>query len=137
VNENYPDYTSRREYREERRRARKERLNSYFPMEEVQPVFDRHQTGFSNNTELNQNYPAPGPAPVYYQPQERSRQSRLVRRRNLLIVNAVSFMLFSALLVLVWFSSQSGYFWPLWVIGPWVIGLLNQALYVWLGQRNH
>ena len=38
------------------------------------------------------------------------------------------YLVVNAFLVLVWAVTSRGYFWPVWIIGPWGIGL---ALHTW------
>lgn len=40
----------------------------------------------------------------------------------------VTYLVVNAFLTLVWAVTGSGYFWPIWVIGPWGVGL---ALHAW------
>jgi hypothetical protein len=35
----------------------------------------------------------------------------------------VSYVLVNALLIVIWAASGAGYFWPVWVLGGWGIGL--------------
>lgn len=42
--------------------------------------------------------------------------------------NVVSFVGVSAVLILIWALSGAGYFWPIWVIGFWGLGL---AMHAW------
>jgi hypothetical protein len=42
--------------------------------------------------------------------------------------NLVSYLVVNAVLVVIWAVSDSGSFWPIWVIGGWGIGL---ALHGW------
>jgi uncharacterized membrane protein YecN with MAPEG domain len=48
--------------------------------------------------------------------------------------NLVSYVVINALLVLIWAVSGAGYFWPIWVIGGWGVGLLLHAWTVF-GQK--
>ena len=41
--------------------------------------------------------------------------------------HAVVYVAVNALLIVIWAASGGGYFWPVWVIGGWGIGLLSHA----------
>lgn len=51
---------------------------------------------------------------------------RIVRRRGL-ITHAVAYFAVNLLLVVIWFFTGAGYFWPGWVIAGWGVGLLLDA----------
>jgi uncharacterized membrane protein YiaA len=63
---------------------------------------------------------------------EHARQ-RVEARRNLL-TNLVAYLVVNAFLVGVWALSGRGYFWPVWIIGGWGIGLVMHAWDVY-GRR--
>lgn len=46
----------------------------------------------------------------------------------------VSYVLINGLLVLIWAITGAGYFWPIWVIAGWGVGLVLHAWTVF-GQR--
>jgi uncharacterized membrane protein YecN with MAPEG domain len=48
--------------------------------------------------------------------------------------NVFSFIVINALLILIWAVTGAGYFWPIWVIGGWGIGLIFHAWTVF-GQK--
>jgi hypothetical protein len=48
--------------------------------------------------------------------------------------HAVVYCAVNVLLVVIWAASGAGYFWPIWVIGGWGIGLAAHAWRVY-GQR--
>ena len=67
--------------------------------------------------------------------EERRLALKRVRARRDLATHVVSYVVVNAFLVLVWWiTAPDGYFWPIWVIGGWGIGL---ALNVWevFGRR--
>lgn len=59
--------------------------------------------------------------------------SRLRDKRELK-QHALIYVAVNALLIIVWAASGAGYFWPIWVIGGWGIGLALHAGRI-LGQR--
>ncbi len=59
--------------------------------------------------------------------------SRINARRGF-GANVVSFLLIGALMVVIWAVDGRGYFWPVWVIVPWGIGLGFHAWAVF-GQK--
>lgn len=48
--------------------------------------------------------------------------------------NIVSYIVVNAALVLVWYFTGRGYFWPAWILGCWGIGLVLHAWTIW-GRR--
>lgn len=58
---------------------------------------------------------------------------RLESRREL-NVHALIFLTVNILLVIIWAATGAGYFWPVWVIGGWGIGLVSHAMGTY-GQR--
>lgn len=52
---------------------------------------------------------------------ERARQ-RLVAKRDF-ARHVITFVVVNALVVATWAATDSGYFWPAWMIGLWGIGL--------------
>lgn len=63
---------------------------------------------------------------------EQARQ-RVEARRNLL-TNFVAYLVVNAFLVGVWALSGRGYFWPVWIIGGWGVGIVMHAWDVY-GRR--
>jgi len=49
-------------------------------------------------------------------------------------VNVFSYVVINAMLILIWAVTGAGYFWPIWVIGGWGIGLIFHAWTVF-GQK--
>ena len=58
---------------------------------------------------------------------------RLTARREL-ATHAVAYLVFNGAVVLIWYATGQGYFWPGWLIGLWGAGLLMHAWSVW-GRR--
>ena len=48
--------------------------------------------------------------------------------------HVVSYVVVNAMLILIWFFTGGGYFWPGWVLGGWGIGLALNAWDVY-GRR--
>ena len=67
--------------------------------------------------------PPPDPAAV-----ERAEARKRLDRRRKLVTDAVAYVVINAFLVVVWFMTGAGYFWPGWVIAGWGVLL---ALDVW------
>jgi hypothetical protein len=134
MSESYPEYQTHREYIEERRKTRRDMRRNLFTMDDYsgQPDAAFHEPGYPYNAAPNQNYRVS----ENFQPQYHTRQTRLDRQRRYLYGNAVSFLFFSTFLVTIWLSGPGGYFWPVWIMVPWAIGLANQVVYYWLGQRQ-
>ena len=62
-----------------------------------------------------------------------SGEAREIARKRLLAkreftANIVAYVVVNAFLILVWFVTGAGYFWPGWVLAAWGIGL---ALHGW------
>ncbi|MBL8777528.1 MAG: 2TM domain-containing protein [Acidimicrobiales bacterium] len=51
---------------------------------------------------------------------------RLKARREFL-THVVTYVVVNAFLIGVWFVTGAGYFWPVWVLGGWGIGLVLHA----------
>ena len=58
---------------------------------------------------------------------------RLKSRRDF-GTHVITYLVFSAAFVAVWYLTGAGYFWPGWIIGLWGAGLLVHAWDVW-GRR--
>lgn len=51
---------------------------------------------------------------------------RLSARRDFM-AHIVAYVIINAGIVLIWFATGRGYFWPGWVLGAWGIGLVMHA----------
>jgi hypothetical protein len=51
---------------------------------------------------------------------------RLENRRGF-VPHLLVFVMMNAFFVGVWAVTGAGYFWPMWIIGPWAVGLLMHA----------
>jgi len=49
-------------------------------------------------------------------------------------MHLVTYLVFNAAMVFIWFVTGQGYFWPGWLLGLWAAGLLVHAWDVW-GRR--
>ena len=58
---------------------------------------------------------------------------RLSARRDL-AMHLVTYIVVNAAIVMIWFVTGHGYFWPGWVIGGWGIGLALHAWEVYVRQ---
>jgi len=47
-------------------------------------------------------------------------------------MHAVTYVVFNSAMVLIWYLTGHGYFWPIWLIGLWGIGLVLHAWDVWM-----
>lgn len=59
---------------------------------------------------------------------------RLNARREFRVHLGV-YVLVNAMLIVIWVATGAGYFWPIWPIGGWGIGLAAHAFAVY-GQRG-
>ena len=59
---------------------------------------------------------------------ERQQARKRVEARRDFGAHLVSYLMVNAFLILVWAVTGAGYFWPIWVIGGWGVGL---ALHAW------
>jgi 2TM domain-containing protein len=59
---------------------------------------------------------------------EREQARKRVQARRDFSAHLVTYMVVNAFLVMVWAVTGAGYFWPIWVLGPWGVGL---ALHAW------
>lgn len=59
---------------------------------------------------------------------------RLKKRRDF-ATHLVSYVIINAVLVVVWYLSGRGYFWPMWVMIGWGIGLAFNAYDVYLRRE--
>ena len=58
---------------------------------------------------------------------ERERARRRVQDRCDFGTHMVAYVVVNSFLVLVWAITGAGYFWPVWVMGAWGIGLVLHA----------
>ena len=58
---------------------------------------------------------------------EREAARRRVQAKRDFGSHLVAYVVLNAFLVLVWAVTGAGYFWPIWVIGGWGIGLVLHA----------
>jgi len=58
---------------------------------------------------------------------ERERARRRVQDRRDFGTHMVAYVVVNSFLVLVWAITGAGYFWPVWVMGAWGIGLVLHA----------
>jgi hypothetical protein len=65
---------------------------------------------------------------------ENRAEYRRQRRRDLWN-NVGSYVSINALMVVIWFFTDRGYFWPFWVIFPWGLGVVPQ-IFIGLGRGS-
>jgi uncharacterized membrane protein YecN with MAPEG domain len=58
---------------------------------------------------------------------EREAARRRLQAKRDFSAHLVSYVVVNAFLVVVWAVTGAGYFWPIWVIGCWGIGLVLHA----------
>jgi hypothetical protein len=58
---------------------------------------------------------------------ERQQARKRVQARRDFTEHLVTYVVVNALLIMVWVVTGAGYFWPIWVIGPWGVGLVLHA----------
>jgi hypothetical protein len=63
---------------------------------------------------------------------ERDAARRRVQARRDFGSHLVAYVVINAFLVVVWAVTGGGYFWPVWVLGGWGIGLVMHAWDVFL-----
>jgi 2TM domain len=68
----------------------------------------------------------PATEPLRDDEARRLARKRIQSRRDL-GTHVVTYLVVNTFLVLIWFLSGQGYFWPAWVMGGWGIGLVLNA----------
>lgn len=58
---------------------------------------------------------------------ERDRAREHLQLRRDFSSHVVAYVVVNAFLVLIWWFTGSGYFWPVWVMGAWGIGVVLHA----------
>lgn len=76
----------------------------------------------------NPSMPQEPGRPSAYDDQLRARALANIKRRNEFWQNATSYAVVNGFLVLLWFFTGAGYFWPIWPILGWGVGLVFHAL---------
>jgi 2TM domain-containing protein len=59
--------------------------------------------------------------------EERQEARKRVQARRDFGTHLVTYLVVNAFLVLVWAVTGTGYFWPIWIIGGWGVGLVLHA----------
>ncbi len=85
------------------------------------------------------------PTPTYTPPeqpptapdtmQQRQLAIQRIREKNDFKVHLVVYLLVNTMLVLIWAFTGSGYFWPVWVIGFWGIGIVMHGYTTYRGNQ--
>jgi 2TM domain len=64
----------------------------------------------------------------------REQAIKRLKAKNEFKVHLVVYLTMNALLVLVWALTSSGYFWPIWPIAGWGIGVVMHGYTVYWGS---
>jgi len=71
-------------------------------------------------------------------PNEEERRDAAIKRlkaKRGFLSNLGAYVIINAFLVVVWALSGQGYFWPIWVMAGWGIGLASHAWAIYGGGR--
>jgi hypothetical protein len=49
-------------------------------------------------------------------------------------IDLISYLAFTAVVVVIWAVTGSGYFWPIWLIGLWGMGVILHAYAVYVAR---
>ncbi len=63
---------------------------------------------------------------------ERELARRRVQNRRDFTSHLVAYVVINAFLIGVWAATGFGYFWPVWILGPWGVGIVLHAWEVFL-----
>jgi len=61
----------------------------------------------------------------------RRRVEKRLKERREFRSHLSSYVLVNLFMIFIWAATDAGYFWPIWVIGPWGIGLAFHAVNYW------
>ena len=59
--------------------------------------------------------------------EQRNAAIERLKHKRAFFQNLVAYVIINAFLVVIWAASGAGYFWPIWVMGGWGIGLAFHA----------
>ena len=68
---------------------------------------------------------------------ERELARKRVQARRDFSAHVVTYVVVNAFLILIWAVTGAGYFWPIWVIGGWGVGLALHAWDTFLRPARH
>jgi len=57
----------------------------------------------------------------------REQAIKAIKKKRDFLGHLVAYVAVNSFLVVVWYASGAGYFWPVWVMGGWGIGLAMNA----------
>ena len=69
---------------------------------------------------------------IEHESEEWARARKRVTDRREFASHIVGYFVVNAFLILIWAVTGAGYFWPVWVLGGWGIGLVLHAWEVFL-----
>jgi hypothetical protein len=67
--------------------------------------------------------------------QRRELAIKRIEEKNGFKMDLVAFVVVNAMLVLIWAITGAGYFWPIWVIGLWGVGVVLHGYTVYQGNQ--
>jgi hypothetical protein len=67
--------------------------------------------------------------------QRREQAIKRIEEKNGFKMDLVSYVVVNAMLVLIWAITGVGYFWPIWVIGLWGVGVVLHGYAVYRGNQ--
>jgi hypothetical protein len=65
----------------------------------------------------------------------RNQAIKRLKAKNDFKAHLVVYLAVNAMLVLIWASTSAGYFWPIWLMAGWGIGVVMHAYTVYWGDR--
>ena len=68
--------------------------------------------------------------------EQRQRAIRRIQAKRGFRVHFAVYLAVNALLVLIWAATGAGYFWPVWPILGWGIGVVAHAVSVYVGSSE-
>jgi hypothetical protein len=78
----------------------------------------------AKEAEMSTQFPEPATADDRTEPTARGLAIKRVKDKRDFTTHAVTYLVVNTFLILVWYLSGAGYFWPGWVLAGWGIGLV-------------
>lgn len=66
--------------------------------------------------------------------QRRESAIKRIRDKDGFRIDLIAYLVFTAVLIVIWAVSGSGYFWPIWLIGLWGMGVVMHAYAVYIAR---